>query len=560
MAVIASPKIHRLLALWLLGVILGCGGPRYLKSLRADDIYLTWLSQASIYEDEDNLEGAIASYRQALKLNPRSALINMQLSHACYRAGHQAAAQRYGQKAVNLAPEDADCRLVLGNAYMQAKDYGRAIIQYRQAYRLLPQDNILHTLAGLYEAKGLADSAIAVYERRLQSQDNHAVRFQLASLLARSARWAEARDQYRRLLQADSTSPQLLAAMGSLHRVLNSPDSALYYFTRAEARQPANLQLKHYIFNLLLEKNDYPAAILQAQQILELDPGDQKIRLPLARLYLHLSDTARARAQLAAVLEQDSTQAEALYYLARMKIDLKDFAAARAGLQKTLSLIPKLPEAWYLLGLCHVAADQPDSAVHAFRRSRYYGNRSSIDYQSAQAYYALERHRQALPYFRKLYPHYKKSVAFLFQYGAVLERTGNFVEAVEIFRRLITLDPSHASALNYLGYMFAERGENLAEAESLIAKALQSEPDNPYFIDSMGWVYYMTGRFEQARAELERAVSLMPDDATLREHLGDAYMALDRVQQAIEQWRRALELDPGREAARKKIDDAGNSK
>lgn len=549
-----NPKsIFYLLAAVVLAA-LGCGGPRYLKSLQDDDFYLTLLSQASLDEEEGNLGGAIASYRQAVKLNPHSALLNLQLAHAYYRAGDNALALRYGRRAVALAPEDADCRLVLGNAYIQAKDFSAAIVQYRQAYRLRPGDNILSTLAGLYEAKGLADSAAAMFERRLQSQDSPAIRFQLASLLARSARWAEALGQYRLLFQAGSTAPELLSALGSLHQIQRDPDSALYYFTRAEALQPANLQIKYYIFNLLLEKGDYSAAILQAQQMLELDPGNVKIRLPLARLYLRLSDTARAQAQFAAILEQDSTQVEALYHLARMKIDLKDFLDAKVYLKKTLSLIPRLPEAWYLLGLCHTAADQPDSAAWAFRRSRFYGNRYSTNYQLAQAYYVLERYRQALPYFRKLYPHHQRSVVFLFQYGAVLERTGNYEEAVPIFRKLLKLDPNHASALNYLGYMFAERGQNLAEAESLIARALALEPDNPFYIDSRGWVYYMSGRYQEACRDLEQAVSLMPNDATLREHLGDVYQALGQIPRAREQWQRALEIEPDRASAQKKLE------
>ena len=72
----------------------------------------------------------------------------------------------------------------------------------------------------------------------------------------------------------------------------------------------------------------------------------------------------------------------------------------------------------------------------------------------------------------------------------------------------------------------------------------------------MGWVFYKTGRFEEARQSLEKAVSLLPTDATLRDHLGDVYLSLNLKQQAVEQWQKSLELDPGKEMIQEKIDAA----
>ncbi len=72
---------------------------------------------------------------------------------------------------------------------------------------------------------------------------------------------------------------------------------------------------------------------------------------------------------------------------------------------------------------------------------------------------------------------------------------GRFDQAVAEFRRVIVLDPKHAEAYNYVGYMFAEKGVRLDEAERLIQKALELEPENGYYIDSLGWAYYQQGRY-----------------------------------------------------------------
>ncbi len=89
---------------------------------------------------------------------------------------------------------------------------------------------------------------------------------------------------------------------------------------------------------------------------------------------------------------------------------------------------------------------------------------------------------------------------------------------------MLVIDPKHAESYNYIGYMYAEKGTNLAEAIQLIQQALALEPENGYFIDSLGWAYYQQGRYPEALRELKRAVSLAKEDPVLYEHLGDAYL------------------------------------
>lgn len=532
----------------------GCAGRHALEELRDDDLFLALATQGWQYEQIGDLGTAAAAYRQALRVNPGSALLNTQLSHACYRLGDAKSAVLFGRRAVSLEPDNADYRLVLGNAYMLAKDLKSAVVQYRQVYRLRPADNVLHTLAGLYEAVGLPDSAVAVYQRRLVEGDDPGLRLQLGAILARSRRWEQALEQYHLAASADSANPRTQAAMAGLHQMLGRSDSAIYYFERAEGLDPSNVQLKSHILSLLIGNKDYQAAALQAQDILALDPANRSARHQLARIYYNLGDRDRAETQYLALADRDSADTEALYALARLRLDRKDFTGARGYIERTLSFLPGFNEGWNLLGLCLLALDHPDSGLAAFAKSRRLGNKADPEYQAAVAYSALERYREALPYYQKLFPKKRGDAPFLFGYASALERSGEYEEAVGIFRRLLKIDPRHASALNYLGYMFAERGMNLDEAEKLVARALAIEPDNPYYIDSMGWVYFMSGRLEKAVVELERAVSLMPDDSTLRDHLGDAYRAQGQYGKALEQWLKALELEPGRKETGAKID------
>jgi tetratricopeptide (TPR) repeat protein len=151
--------------------------------------------------------------------------------------------------------------------------------------------------------------------------------------------------------------------------------------------------------------------------------------------------------------------------------------------------------------------------------------------------------------------------AALFLLGAALERTGKREQAIVEFRRLLGADPEYHAALNYLGYMYAERGENLEEARTLIEKAVALEPDNGAYVDSLGWVYYRLGRLDDARVALERATRLETTDGTVQEHLGDVYGAMGQADLAGRAYRRAIALesdDPGKaEQVRHKLNSLG---
>ncbi|MBZ4021253.1 hypothetical protein CKO11_02080 [Rhodobacter sp. TJ_12] len=124
------------------------------------------------------------------------------------------------------------------------------------------------------------------------------------------------------------------------------------------------------------------------------------------------------------------------------------------------------------------------------------------------------------------------------------ERSGQWDKAEEGFRQALALNPGHPAVLNYLGYSYVEKRQNLDEALDMIQKAVAGRPDDGYITDSLGWAYYRLGRYEEAVEQMERAVELMPQDALLNDHLGDVYWAVGREREAAFQWRRALNFGP----------------
>jgi tetratricopeptide (TPR) repeat protein len=123
---------------------------------------------------------------------------------------------------------------------------------------------------------------------------------------------------------------------------------------------------------------------------------------------------------------------------------------------------------------------------------------------------------------------------------------------VETFEEVIARSPDYDQALNYLGYMLADRGERLEYAHRLIERAVTISPDNAAYLDSYGWVLYRLGNYDQALVHLQKAVTL-GDDSVIFDHLGDVYQAVGDAQQARTWWERALEMDPDNNQIKEKL-------
>ena len=126
--------------------------------------------------------------------------------------------------------------------------------------------------------------------------------------------------------------------------------------------------------------------------------------------------------------------------------------------------------------------------------------------------------------------------------GMCYEQTDQPHKAEAAFTKALELNPNDSGALNYLGYWWADEGRNLEEAIELITRAVELNPDNGYYADSLGWIYFKIGEADKAVIWLEHAIQLAPDDAVIHEHLGDVYWHLGRPLEARYKWQFAHEM------------------
>ena len=139
--------------------------------------------------------------------------------------------------------------------------------------------------------------------------------------------------------------------------------------------------------------------------------------------------------------------------------------------------------------------------------------------------------------------YFQDTTGITFELATVLDRQKKFAESEALFRQLLSKEPDNAPALNYLGYMLAERGERLDESVDYIKRALALDPDNGSYLDSIGWAYYKDGKFDMALEHLQRAAQMLTTNSVVQDHYADVLFRLGRYDDAIAAWTKALSGD-----------------
>ncbi|MEQ9491656.1 MAG: tetratricopeptide repeat protein [Alphaproteobacteria bacterium] len=232
------------------------------------------------------------------------------------------------------------------------------------------------------------------------------------------------------------------------------------------------------------------------------------------------------------LLEASARHNEAIEVLGRITADSPYEWDARLRIADNLGEIGRDDEAIELLE--KMAQERPDSTDPLVKIGYLYRAQEAwldeIDiYNRAIGRVAEQEQRHWLLF-------YNRGIAF--------ERSDQWPKAEADFKRALELKPDDPFVLNYLGYSWVEKGMNIPAAKEMIRKAVSQRQNDGYIVDSLGWVLYRTGDFEEAVRHLERAVLLRPQDPVINDHLGDAYWRVGREYEARFQWDRALHLEP----------------
>ena len=334
---------------------------------------------------------------------------------------------------------------------------------------------------------------------------------------------------------------------------------AIAALDRAAGLKPQNLLLLQRIADGYKALGEFGPAESAYLQLLDRFPALPGTREKLADIYLRTGRKEKAAEQLEAISRDNPRNEQAYYFLGNLAYQEKRFSDAADYFQQALVLKPEYEPVYYRLAEVQIQLDKPKLALEVLDRARArFRSNFVVEFLTAVAHSHAKEYAEAVKHFTEAEVIAKAgepdslTYLFYFQFGAALERSGDAAEAEKYFRKCLDLSPRFAEAMNYLGYMWAERGRNLDEARKLIEKAVELEPDNSAFLDSMGWVLFKLHQPREALGWLQKAVEHSKEpDPTLYDHLGDIHAGLNQFEKACEAWRKSVELEPNDQVQKK---------
>lgn len=533
--------------------------------------------------NEEMLRAATAQYEQITAKDPKDTESWLTLGRLYRTANNSVDAEKAYEHVLQTDPNNEDALTGLAIVYSDVGDTRKAIEKLQAVTKKDPNARTLAALATFYEQLHDYRSAAETLRKALElDPENGRIKRAMAKDLLESGNLDEALKSYQQIADDDAHDADSLLRISEIYREKRDFAKARQILDKAKAIDPDNLEVRYDEVNLLAVEGQTDKAIEALKPILketERKNYSEAEKGTRVNLLERLGELYRATSQSQAAVDTFRQMADldpnAGVRASAQIIDTyrsaKDYKNALAEAEAALKKHPgermlKLVEASVLADMGKV-----DQAVGELRGMLNGDHDRETQLAIAQLYEKAKRYQDMagpLEAAQKLSQTNPDKETVHFMRGAMYERLKQYDDAEGEFHKALELNPDNASALNYLGYMFADRGVRLDEAQKLISRALELDPENGAYLDSLGWVYYRQNRLDDAEHALTRALakSETGQDPTVHDHLGDVYFKLGKTKDAITQWQASLkdadssspaDMEPG-EVARinKKLEDA----
>ena len=506
--------------------------------------------------DETMLKKAIEQYQKITELDPKDIDSWLMLGRLQKIAQNTPDAQKAFQAALKVDPDNEDAMTGLAMVYADVGDTKAATDLLEKVAQKDPSTRSLTTLAGAYEQmKEYAQAADTLRKAIEVTPDNNLdLKRGLAEDLMFSEQFDAALKIYQQLMQEDPKEVRWPLRVSQVYRQLHDFKKAEEASAKARQMAPDDIEVAYNDVSLLEAEGKLPEAIKSLNDLLtstERTTYSPEERQNRARLLETLGTLYRTN-------EQYTESAATYKKLADLDPDLGSRAAAQiVETWRAAKEYPKAEQA-AAAALKQYPNDAIVQSIHASlladmghydeaiaETKKMLGGKDDLGtwkalaqiYEKAKNFTEMAN---ALDQAEKLSTSKDDRVDVVFLRGAMYERLKQNDAAEAAFRKVLEMDPDNSSAMNYLGYMFADQGIHLEEAEKLINKALAAEPNNGAYMDSLGWVYFRMKKLPQAEEQLGRALQKLSRDSTVHDHLGDVYFEEGRTRDAMLQWQSSV--------------------
>jgi tetratricopeptide (TPR) repeat protein len=473
---------------------------------------------------------ALDEYAKSALANPTHEPVVVEAARRCLRARKADKAIEILLKATATPAASGALYGWLGLAYGQAGKTDLAIRANRVAIKKLPRSlPAYQNLAQIYLQTQQTNEALRVLNQAAQQPSVEAAFLvELAELYAR----------FSKLKNLDDASVK--------ERALQALDRA----AKLNSTNPVTLQK---LADGYLELGAFAKAEEGYSHLLKTYPQLSFIRGKLADLYIRMGRKDKAAEQLKAIARAEPANARTLAFLGSLALEENKVDQAVRHFESALVLSPDLESVYYELAAVKIIHQKkPEEALALLGKARArFKPGFPMEFYSGLAQFQMKKYGEAVKHFTsaeliaKTDSPNRLTHPLYYQLGAACERNGDLEQAEKHFQKCLELDPDSEDAMNYLGYMWAERGIKLEQARVLIQRAVELEPNNAAFLDSLAWVLFKLNQPKEALTYMLRAIEKSDEpDATLYDHLGDIYTTLEETERARDAWQKSLSVEP----------------
>ena len=506
--------------------------------------------------NEDMLKKAIEQYQKITEVAPSDMDALLVLGRLFKVAGNSVDSEKTYKKALALDPTNEDALTGLAVVYADLGDTKQAADMLRKASDRNPTPRNLAQLAGAYEQMHDYTMAVQAMRRAIELNPPNAAEFkrQLGRLQLQADQLDDALVTFQGIAEEEPKDPESWLRISQIYRQKRDFPKARDAAAKARAIDGGNVEIKMNDVALLVDEGKTDEAIALMKGMLDQtpkrgsNPSERASRIQLLErlgmLYRSADRTAEAveTFRQIAVVDSDLSPKVAAQVVETYR-QAKDYA--KADKESDAAMQKFSGDRLVMMTRATVLSDMGkfDPAISITKKLLSGKDDRDTYVTLAQLYEKAKRFddmTKALDEADKLSISKEDKVTTTFMRGSMYERQKKYDQAEAEFRKVLADDPENTSALNYLGYMLAERNVRLNDALEYINKALKKEPTNGAYLDSLGWVFFRMSRMQEAEDTLKRALDKIGKDPTVHDHLADVYMKEGKLKEAIQQWDSAI--------------------
>ena len=500
----------------------------------------------------ENLTKAIEHLEQAIDRQLDSdPNVRATLSRLYLASGQNDKAIPLLQELVSQEPGWSDGPTLLAQAYAGAGRDAEAIVWLEKSAAEDP--DLYTTLATFYERARRWKDAANAYKRAIAASPGSVdLKLQYATALMNvgdKEALGDARDALNAIIASRPNDVRSLFQLSQVQRRLGDLPAAEAAARRVIAQNGRSPMGYYALAMALEERREYQGvvdALVPAAAQFRANPSsnpasDLGLLLPhLGFAYQELGDYDKAIATFDEAHKLSPADATVTAYLAQANLTAKKYGAVIELTRKARAQNPDEIRFARLEAQALKSSGKADEAVSLLQDFAKRQDKPESYIALAQMYSDTKRGSEAVKVLQDAQTKFPDDTTIGFELGAVFDKQKKFADAEAAFRQVLQKEPDNAPAMNYIGYMLAERGERLTESVDLLKKALAIEPDNGSYLDSLGWAYYKSDKLPLALDNLQRAADQLKSNSVIQDHYGDVLYRLSRFDEAIAAWQKAL--------------------